>query len=86
MLYPKRDDQSQEEYALQVEGLLAALASQLSNAQSLGASGPASGDLAAARVRAVRMLSESVGMIVLSSAVAAANPSLSNEILEASGR
>ncbi|WP_394824611.1 hypothetical protein [Pendulispora albinea] len=79
MSYPKSEDRSQVEYALEIEGLLAALTSQLVKA------GP-DGDLATARVKAVRMLSESVGMIVLSRALAAANPSLSDEILRASGR
>lgn len=77
----RQGDQIQAAYAAGIESVLAAFASELSK--------PAPGkkkkaDPAAARARAIRLLSEMVGALVLARAVADANPSLSNEILDAS--
>jgi len=81
LLHANAGTASSGAYASEIEQLIAALASQIATDAASEASDPA-----VARIRAVRLLSESVGMMVLSEAVAEVNPSLADEILAATGR
>jgi TetR/AcrR family transcriptional repressor of nem operon len=69
----------QARFAEAVEGMAGALADHL-------AGKPSRGKRALARERALQMLSELVGALVLARAVAAADPALSDEILAANRR
>ncbi len=75
----RRGKKVQASFAEGVEGVIEILAANLPRAKS--GEGPA-----AARARAVRQWSEMVGALVLSRAVAGADPELSEEILAASRR
>ncbi len=75
----RRGKKVQASFAEGVEGVIEILAANLPRAKS--GEGPA-----AARARAVRQWSEMVGALVLSRAVAGADPKLSEEILAASRR
>ena len=75
----RQGEQVQAAYADGVEGVLSIFAAQLAK------SGPGKKrDPAAARGRAMRLLSEIVGAVVLARAVVGANPALSDAILQAS--
>jgi TetR/AcrR family transcriptional regulator, transcriptional repressor for nem operon len=79
----RQDDQIQEAYAEGVEGYLTTLAAELSREAAREGEGL---DPAEARDRAVRLLSEMVGAMVLARAVGRVAPSLSDEILDAGRR
>ncbi|WP_394824603.1 TetR/AcrR family transcriptional regulator [Pendulispora albinea] len=75
----RQGDEVQSAYAEGIESVLSAFATQLAK----GARGKKTG-ASAARVQAIRLLSEVVGALLLARAVAGANAGLSDEILEAS--
>ncbi len=75
----RQGEEVQAAYAQGLESVLAVFADQLSRPESGGKA-----EDAAARERALRLASEMVGALVLSRAVADANPSLSEDILRAS--
>ncbi|WP_394845280.1 TetR/AcrR family transcriptional regulator [Pendulispora brunnea] len=75
----RQGEQVQGAYADGIEGVLGIFAAQLSKSSS-----GKKRDAAAARERAVRLLSEIVGAVVLARAVVGANQALSDEILQSS--
>ena len=76
----RQGEEVQSAYAEGIESVLAAYAAQLTKVSRAGKKVSA----AAARVQAIRLLSEIVGALLLARAVAGANSGLSDEILEAS--
>ncbi|MFP2908002.1 TetR/AcrR family transcriptional regulator [Pyxidicoccus sp. 3LFB2] len=75
----RQGEEVQSAYAAGLEKVLEVFAGQLSRSAP-----DAKGEDSATRERAMRLLSEMVGALVLARAVAEANPTLSEEILQAS--